>query len=408
MKFSYHAFDAKGGASVGEIEAASVAEGTEQLRRKSLFVSTITPLAAVSKRASEKRSSMSNGRRLKSVAMFSRQLQVLVSSGTPLTQALGAIERQADEPKWRWILESLRTRVEEGSPLSEAMRAHPAVFDAVSVSLIAAGEASGEMSSMLERLAVLSRKQLQLRNAVVGALIYPCLLILMGIGVLIVMLVFVLPRFADLFKQLDSPLPPTTKFLMALSALLLEFWWLLLPLVAGSIVIARIWYLSEGGRKTVENLFLNLPKVGRITRSLLTAQLARMLGNLLESRVTLIDSLKLTKDAITHSHYSALITSAEVAVGKGEPISAVLSASELISPSVQEAIRTGEQSGRLGLPLLQMADFLDEENDVIVKSLTRLLEPIILVTLGILVGFIALSVFMPLFDLVSTTQQGGH
>jgi type II secretory pathway component PulF len=409
MTFSYQAFDAKGVASSGELDATTADEATQQLRRKGLFVSSIEPAGRSARpTAGGGKKAMSTGKKLRYLAMFSRQLQVLVSSGTPLVQALSAIERQAEDPQWQSVLVTLRTRVEEGSPLSEGMRQHTNVFDPVAISLVSAGEASGDMSAMLERMAQLCRKQLQLRTAVTGALVYPCLLIAMGVCVTITMLVFVLPRFADLFAQLDSPLPPTTKFLMALSSLLINYWWAIVPALVGVGFAGRAWFRSEAGRLACETNLLRLPKVGVLIRSLLTAQLARMLGTLLESRVTLIDALKLTKDAVTHSRYLALLTAAEDAVGRGEPISLVLAESELISPSVQEAIRTGEQSGRLGTPLLQMADFLDEENDTIVKSITRLLEPLILITLGVLVGFIAMSVFLPLFDLVSSTQQGGH
>lgn len=407
MKFSYQAFDSKGTASQGEIEASSATEATELLRRKGLFVSVIDSTGkAVSRHRTGTRPARL-GWRLKHIAMLSRQLQVLVSSGTPLVQALHAVERQADDKRWTLVLKALRTRVEEGSPLSEGMRARPDVFDSVCLSLVAAGEASGDMAGMLDRLAMLSRKQLQLRNAVVGALVYPVVLVAMGIVVLITMLLFVLPRFADLFTQLDSPLPPTTRFLMSISELMLGYWWIMLPAFGAVVFAGYAWVCSASGRTAAEEMLLKTPKLGRLTRSLLTAKLARMLGVLLESKVTLLDALKLTKDSTRYARYVHLIASAEDAVGRGEPMSAILSESDLISPSVQEAIRTGEQSGRLGAPLVQMADFLDDENDIVVKSLTRLLEPIILGGLGVLVGIIALSMFLPLFDLVASAQ-GGH
>jgi type II secretory pathway component PulF len=407
VKLSYEAFDAKGVASRGEIEAASPAEATELLRRKGLFVSTVTAVghAGGARKASTR--TARTGWRLRNIAMLSRQLQVLVSSGTPLVQALHAIERQSEDKRWTSVLETLRTRVEEGIPLSEAMRLRPDVFDCVCLSLVSAGEASGDMSAMLDRLALLSRKQLQLRNAVAGALVYPLVLIVMGVIVMITMLLFVLPRFADLFAQLDSPLPPTTRFLMWLSGMLLEFWWAVLLGAAVLTFSIRAYFNSAIGRHACQDFLLKFPKLGRLTRSIFTAKLARMLGVLLESKVTLLDALKLTRESATYNRYIDLLAQAEEAVGKGDPISAILSESDLISPSVQEAIRTGEQSGRLGAPLLQMADFLDDENDIVVKSLTRLLEPLILGVLGVLVGIVALSMFLPLFDLVASAQ-GGH
>jgi type II secretory pathway component PulF len=411
MKLAYTAFDKSGKAVSGTADANSAAEARETLRRQGLFVTDIretsaTDLsyeaAAASRGGANQR--IGTGRRLKNLAMFSRQLHVLVGSGTPIVQALAAIERQCEHENWRLVIAELRKRVEEGAPLSEAMRQQSAHFDAVCRSLIAAGESSGNLPQMLDRLANLSRKQLHLRSSVLGAMVYPCMLIMLGITVLIVMLLFVLPRFAGLFSTLDAPLPPTTKLLMWLSGLLRSYWWAALIGAAGGGFGLRAWVKSTRGKETIDTTSLNVPKFGRLMRSLMTARLARMLGTLLESRVPLLDALQLTRQSLMNLHYVKLIARAEESVGRGEPISAVLSSSDLISACVQEAVRNGEQTGQIGTPLVQMADFLDEENDVVVKSLTSIIEPMILIVLGVLVGFIAISMFLPLFDLVSAAH----
>lgn len=406
MTFAYTAYDAIGQSSSGTIDAASSADASEQLRRKGLFVTDIRE-SLVSPRAARK-STLGFGKRMRCLAMFSRQLQVLVSAGTPLVQAIGSVEKQADDPLWRAVVASLREGVESGVPLSEAMRKHPGVFDAVALSLISAGETSGDMPAMLERLAQITRKQLKLRNMLVGAMVYPALLIALGTVVTLTLLLFVLPRFSDLFSELGSELPPSTKVLMWISNTLWAYWWAVLPAVA--VAAGGVWYwLSRGhGKPVIDAFLLKIPRVGILVRSVMTARLARMLGTLLESRVSLFDALRLAREGITHASYVALLASAEDAVSKGEPVSAVLSSSDLISAPVQEAIRTGEQSGRLGGPLVQMAEFLDEENDSAMKTLTSLIEPTILILLGVVVGVIALSMFLPLFDLVSAAQKGGR
>jgi type IV pilus assembly protein PilC len=347
------------------------------------------------------------GWRLKNLSMFARQLHVLVSSGTALTQALTAIERQTTDERWRDVVASLRKRVEEGTPLSLAMKSRPDCFDTVCRSLVAAGETSGMMTAMLERLANLTRKQLSMRQAVIGALVYPLLLIALGGCVLLVMLMFVLPRFTVLFEQLDNPLPPTTQMLMWMSHRLWEFWWAIPIVLVGGFFAGRAWVRSASGRNTLHTMILKAPKAGQLVQSVCSAKLARMLGTLLESRVPLMEALQLTRESFANLYYSRLVTAAENAVTAGEPISSVLSHSHLIAPCVQEAIRNGEQSGQLGQPLLHMADFLDEENDLVIKTLTRVVEPAILIVLGGIVGFIAMSMFLPLFDLVSAAQ-GGH
>jgi type II secretory pathway component PulF len=409
MKYRYQAFEKSGKAVGGVVDAVTVEEARDLLRRQDLFVTDVRSAeeaaapGAVSRRRPAK---VGAGARLRFVATFARQLNVLVASGTPLVQALGAIERQMINPRWREVVAAVRERVETGTPVAEAMGARPEYFDAICRSLVAAGESSGTLGAMLERLATLARKQLHLRSAITGALVYPSLLMALGVNVVLVMMLFVLPRFSGLFESLDSPLPPTTKCLLAVSEALRSHG--LYALGGLGVAAFALWHwLARGsGGATVAVLSLRAPKVGLILRNLTTARIARMLGVLLESRVPLLDALGLTCETAVHPAYRALIERAKDAVTRGESVSSVLGQSDLINPAVQEALRTGEQSGRLGEPLVQMADFLDEENEVVVKALTTLLEPAILIVLGLIVGLMALSMFLPLFDLVSAASGG--
>jgi type II secretory pathway component PulF len=194
---------------------------------------------------------------------------------------------------------------------------------------------------------------------------------------------------------------------MWMSAMLWKWWWAIIAGAIGAGAATRFWIRSESGRQVFHSAALKLPKLGRLSRSIMSARISRMLGTLLESRVPLLDALQLTRHAAVNVHYVRLLTRAEDAVGRGEPISAVLGSTDLIAACVQEAVRNGEQSGQIGQPLLHMADFLDEENDIVVKSLTSIIEPAILIVLGLIVGVIALSMFLPLFDLVSAAHGGG-
>lgn len=407
MKLAYKAYDAAGQAVSGTFEAASTSEGREALRRKMLFVTEIAEAGtAVEAAARSSGSGMTRGQRLRHLTTFSRQLHVLVSSGTPLVQALCAIERQCEHDKWRRILADLRRRVEEGAPLSSTMRLHPDIFDPVCRSLISAGESSGNLSVMLDRLATICRKQLHLRHTVIGALVYPTLLIAIGFCVLLAMLLFVLPRFSILFESLDTPLPPTTQALMWVSQALRTYWWAALVPTLGAAAALYLRFRSEAGQQGIHALMLNLPKVGRLSRSLMSARLSRMMGTLLESRVPLLEAMQLTRQAVVMVPYAKLFERAEQSVSRGEPVSSILCNTDLIAACVQEALRNGEASGNVGQPLIHMADFLDEENDVVVKSLTSIIEPLILIVLGVVVGFIALSMFLPLFDLVSAANGG--
>jgi len=410
MKFRYTAVDKLGKTNSDTLEANDTLDATEKLRKQGLFVTDIHPEEtrldyAHHHHHGHKR--VGAGRRLKSIAMFTRQLQVLVSTGTPLVQALSALERQAKDDRWRSVVVGLRTKVEEGATLSAAMADHPNYFDSVSRSLVAAGESSGNFESMLDRLASLARKQLHVRSSIVGAMVYPCLLIVVSIAVLSVMLCFVLPRFAELFKTLDSGLPPTTQFLMVLSNILRNYWYAVIGSIVGTVFGLRLWAKSPRGKVALDTIILRLPQFGKITRSFCTARVTRLLGVLIESKVPLIDAIQLTRGATTNHHYTQLLNAAEQSVTRGEPISTAFSNPKLIDPSVCEAIKNGERSGQVGALLLNMSDFLDEDNETIIKSLTSIIEPVILIILGVLVGFVALSMFLPLFDLTSATSGGG-
>jgi type II secretory pathway component PulF len=357
---------------------------------------------------------LSSGTKLKLTASFARQMQVLVGTGIPLAHALHATCRQATNRTWRELIDRMATSVDEGRPLSTAMQ-DAKVFDEVAISLVAAGESSGNMPTMLERLADLKRRQLKLRNSVTGALAYPALLITMGTCVLITMLVFVLPRFEVLFASLDSPLPATTKMLMTASRILTSYWWACLLGVATVVTGVWMFFASGQGKAIFDRYYLRMPVVGKLGRSLLSARVARMLGTLLEAKVPLTEALELTRRSAVNDAFAALVARAESAVARGQPLSSILDASsnpnvvsgsDLLVPGVQEAIRNGEASGRLGQPLCQMAEFLEEENDVALKSLTSTLEPLILIFLGLVVGFIAISIFLPMFDMITAAQGG--
>lgn len=414
MKLAYEAFDQAGKKVRGGIEAASIHDATESLRRQGLFVAEIGPASARSDGelspitpAAGGSIRMGTGRKLKNLAMFTRQLAVLVASGTALVDALGALERQSKDAAWRQVVASLRTKVEEGVPLSEAMAMHPNIFDAVARSLIAAGEAGGIFDIMLDRLAVLSKKSLHVRQAVVGAMIYPILLIGLSVSVLCLMLLFVLPRFTELFASLDAPLPSTTHMLMQLSEFLRGYWWAILLGIGAAVVGLRFWIRSPQGRRAFHGALVHAPMVKNITRSFGIARITRVLGTLLNGRVPMLDALALARQSCSNVFFAELVAKAEDAVTRGSPMSSAFAESPLVTPSIVEAMRSGEASGQVATLMLNVSDFLDEENEVVIKSLTSILEPVILIGLGILVGFIAISMFLPLFDLTSAAR-GGH
>jgi type II secretory pathway component PulF len=415
MTFTYVAFDKSGKSAQGSIEAGSASEATDTLRARGLFVTSVVQgngdgAAAIagSETASRKSAKFfGRARRLRNLVTFTRQLHVLVSSGTPLVQSLTALERQSTDVEWRNVIVDVRQRVEEGAALSNAMEHHPQYFDNLCRSLVRAGEAGGHLEAMLERLAKLVRSELHVRSSIRGAMVYPCLLIFISITVLSILLCFVLPRFAMLFQNLGSPLPPTTKVVMLASDILRGYWWLLITLIGCGVFGFRTWAKTSAGKRMIDRIMIDAPALGTMTRSFSTARVARILGIQIDSKVPLLEALHLTREACGNVFYAELVAAAEDAATRGLPVSSAFERTRLISPAICEAIRNGEQSGQMASLLVNIADFLDEENEIVVRSLSSIIEPVILIVLGVLVGFVALSMFLPLFDLTATTSAGG-
>lgn len=408
MRFSYIAYDKSGKEVMGSVEAATAADATTQLRRKGIYVASISESDG-SGRGPAATSARINvaGKHLKSLAMFTRQLYVLVRSGTPLAQSLTAIQKQVKGEEWQAVIGDLRKRLEGGCSLHEAMENHPRHFDSIYRGLVLAGESSGKLPEMLERLAELAKKRLHVRTAVRGAMVYPCLLVTVATTVLVVLLMVVVPKFQELFKSMDVPLPPTTQVMIMLSNALWSYWWALLLAAAGCVLLMRLYLHSRMGRRAVDLLLLRLPRVGDITRSFAIASITRLLGVLLNSHVPMLSAMRLTRYATNNSLYIEHMERAEELVSQGQPLSATFEDSPLFSPSVCEAARSGEKSGEVGSLMLNLADFLDDENEMLLKVLTSVIEPVILVFMGLIVGLVAVSMFMPMFDLTAMTN-GGH
>jgi type IV pilus assembly protein PilC len=406
MKLEYKAFDAVGKASAGVIEAPDVVAATDLLRRRGLYVAQVASAAATERKGPRRGRGLSRGQKLKELALFARQLCVLASAGTQIVDALQALERQARPGPWREVISSLRTRVEEGVSLSEAMEAHEDYFDPIFRSLVAAGEASGYLREMLDQLAILKQKQLRIRNSIVGAMIYPCLLLSLGLVIFVMLLLFVIPRFADLFQTLDVPLPASTNVLVQISAVFRGYWWLIVPFAIGVVVAAVVSLRTPAGRRFRDTVLLRLPCLGRIVKSFSTARIVSLLSVLLRSHLPVLEALGLVREAAGNTRYRELMRKAEDYVSRGEPMSLAFADATLVTPTVHEAIRSGELSGEIDQLLVYVAAFLDEENEVIVRSLTSIMEPVILIIMGLLVGLIAVCMFLPLFDLTAMTQGG--
>lgn len=404
MNYRYTAYTKDGTKQSGLKEASSESEARALIQADGLYVDTITEQGRSESNAP--RHNVFSGSKLRHVAGFTRQMAVLITSGTPIVQALEAVERQTNDAKWRAVVSDLRDHVEEGRPLAEAMSHHTDAFDEVYRAMIAAGESGGNFESILDRLTKIVRQELSIKNNVTGAMVYPALLVSVASGVLILLAFTVLPRFKELFETLNTPIPATTQIIMVASEYAKSYWWAILIVLGGAGFGVYSWLGTGKGRRTFHTFQVRVPVFGKVIRDFKTAKFARVLGVLMEAKVPLLESLEIAQGSANNVLYEELIASAQDKVERGESMSDAFSGSPLLPSSVSEAIRNGEQTGRVGEVLMSLADIMDEDNDIVVRSLTSIIEPLILTVLGVFVGFIALSLFLPLFDLTASTGAG--
>ena len=399
MNWRYSGYDTNGNAKRGTIEASSETAARDELSKRGVLVLEI---AEDSNRPMARRRVKGPKGKLADISQFARHLSVLIASGTPLAEGVEAMANQTRDEKFKAVLNTVRGELESGSQLSEAMAAHPGYFDEVCRAMVAAGESSGRLGDMLERVSTLMRQKLAMRRAVVGAMIYPCILIGIGFIVVLVMLVMVFPRFEEMFESLDTPIPPSTQLFLWLSEMLRQWWWAILAAIVPGAVIAKLLSGQPVVVRAMERALLHAPKVGDVARSIASARLSRMISLLLASHLPLLDVLRLCAGSMRSPEYASLLTEAHDAAEAGQSISTVFEHTDLLHGLVREGVRTGEKTGQLGSMLGNVADFLEEENEATLKALSSIIEPLLLVTLGLVVGGIAISMFLPLFDLTAS------
>lgn len=406
MKLAYQAVDARGHLRSDVIEAATREEAIDQLRRQGLFVAQLSELAGGQR---EEDSPARGGFGLladyRERMVFAKQMAMLLGAGVGVVPALEAVELQATSPKWRDALRRMRTEVEEGNTLATALASCPGLFDRVFASMVAAGESSATLPEMFRRLATLAQQQYDVRRRFIGALIYPAVLITISIGVVALLLGVVLPRFAGFFEALNVPLPATTRILTNVSEFVRSYWGWVLAGIAATVVALTVYLRTPHARRTLDAISLRLPVIGNLVKHLILARFTRILGVLLASRISLLEALELATASIRHHAFRELLDEVYEAVSEGQPVADALRGSPLVPPSVVQAVAAGEQSGNIGSALLFVADCLDEDNAARIATLSKILEPLVLLVMGLIVGLVAFSLFVPMFDIA--TAAGG-
>ncbi|BCS34567.1 type II secretion system protein F [Luteitalea sp. TBR-22] len=382
----------------GERQAESLEAAVAALRREQILITRIDPVKARAAKALAK----SGGKvPAKSLAIFTRQFSVMIDAGLPLVQCLDILGRQ--EPHKGFAATILKTRedVESGMSLAEAMRKHPRTFDALFTNMIQAGEAGGILDTILKRLATYIEKNVRLISQVKSAMIYPVAVIVIAALVVAVILWKVIPTFAQMFAGLGAKLPLPTRIVIAMSNGLVSYGAFIIMGLAAIAFAIRAYYRTNNGRHTIDSLLLRLPILGIILRKVAVARFCRTLSTLMSSGVPLLDGLEITARTAGNAIIEDAIMETRASIERGETVSKPLQDTKVFPAMVTQMIGVGEATGALDMMLAKIADFYEDEVDTAVAGLLTLIEPIMISFLGVVVGGIVISMYLPIFDLIS-------
>lgn len=406
--FEYRALTAAGKTVEGLKEADSPKTLRSVLRRDGLYLSAVLGEQAAAMAAAREvsvRRFLGGRVRADDVAIVTRQLAVLTGAGIPLAEALAALVDQVDHERLKKVISNVKQRVNEGSSLADALKAHPRVFSDLYVNMIRAGESSGALEVVLRRLADFTESQARLRSKVVATLTYPVVMVGFSAVILGILFTYVIPKITKVLEDARVALPWTTRALMAFSNFVHDWWWAAALCVALGVVALARWRRTPAGRARWDVWVLQLPVFGALIRQIAIARFSRTLATLLKSGVPLLSSLDIVKNIVGNTRLAHVIEESRDAIREGESIAAPLRRSGEFPPLVYHMVAIGERSGQLEEMLGNVADAYDSQVDTKVAALTSLLEPAMIIAMGLAVAFIVFSVLMPILQI--NTVAGG-
>jgi len=387
----------KGLIKKGEMEAPSEAAIRIQLHRQNIIPTKIT-----AKRRAVK-ISLPFGKKVKQrlVAIFTRQLATMIDAGLPLVQSLDILASQQENKIFKNIIRDLREDVEGGSTFAGSLKKHPTTFDDLYTNLVVAGEEGGILDNILLRLANYIEKAEALKKKVKGALIYPGIIVTVAVMVVMILMIFVIPVFETMFKSAGQSLPLPTLIVLTLSKFIKKYIIVLIPLAILLVYLFRKFYKTEAGKTIVDRLLLKLPVFGMLLKKVAVARFSRTLGTLVSSGVPILDGLMIVSKTAGNRTIETAILEARASIREGETISEPLGRSGIFPPMVIQMISVGESTGALDSMLAKIADFYEEEVDVAVGNMTSLLEPFLMIFLGVVIGGVVIAMYLPIFQMAS-------
>jgi type IV pilus assembly protein PilC len=403
--FAYTAISIEGLETVGEIHAPDLEAAREQLRIRGLLAHELRELPASGEEGLRTAFKKIKPR---SMQIFSRQFATMIEAGLNIVAALVILEEQTDDVYLAEIVSELRADVEGGLLLSQAMARHPKVFNELYVSMVQAGEASGMLDNVLDRVADQIEKETKLKRRVKGAMVYPTVVFTFATLVLVAMLLFIVPIFAKIFTELNGQLPMLTRVVVGASNLLRDRWYIIFPLVIAIVWGGLRYKKTESGRQAWDRFKLRIPlKIGEVVLKITMARLLRTLATLVAAGVDIIKALEIAGSTAGNWLVERALTEARIKVQEGVPIAEPLTNDPLFPPMVSQMVKIGEETGELEKMLSKIADFYEDEVDAAIQSLTSIIEPIMMIGVGMMVGVIIIAMYLPMFKMMQLISNSG-
>jgi type IV pilus assembly protein PilC len=389
---------AKGAVKKGETEAPSEAAIRIHLRQQNIIP---TKISSKAKEITISLPFIKKKVNQRSVAIFTRQLATMIDAGLPLVQSLEVLSSQQEDKVFKKIIREIKEDVEGGSTFAGALKKHPAAFNELFTNLVVAGEEGGILDTILNRLAVYIEKAEALKKKVKSALIYPATIVTVAVAVVMILMLFVIPVFETMFSSAGQSLPLPTLIVLAISKMIKKYIIFFIPAIILLFFLFKRYYQTQNGKAVVDRLLLKLPVFGPLFRKIAVARFSRTLGTLVSSGVPILDGLSIVSRTSGNRAIEIAIMNARASIREGETIAEPLNRSALFPPMVIQMISVGESTGALDSMLSKIAEFYEEEVDVAVANLTSLLEPMLMIFLGVVIGGVVIAMYLPIFNMAS-------
>ncbi len=399
--YSYSAINADGLELTGELHAPDLSGAREQLRIRGLLASRLDELPSAGDTSAR---NVFKKVKPKTLQIFSRQFATMIEAGLNVVQALVILEEQTEDKYFALVVRELRADVEGGLLLSQAMQRHPKIFDRLFVSMVEAGEAAGILDEVLDRVAVHIEKATQIKRRVKGAMLYPLMVLSFATLVLTGLLLFLVPVFVHIFSQLGGDLPKLTQYVVNVSDLLKHRFYIIFPGFGGLIFGFRKWKKTEEGRKQWDRFKLKVPKIGPVVLKVTMARFSRTLSTLVSAGVDIIQALEITGQTAGNWMVENALGDVRAKVHEGVPIAQPLVDNAIFPPMVSQMVKIGEETGELEKMLGKIADFYEDEVDAAISSLTSIVEPLMMILVGAMVGVIVIAMYLPMFRMLSLVK----